>query len=157
MPKLEGKQDKFCEEYLIDLNATQAAIRAGYSEKTARQIGSQNLSKLDIQQAIAELKAVRSKRTKVTADEVVNTLADIMRGNICDTDGDGNSKGVKTYDIRGAADSLGKHLGINEKDNLQKAGEPEWIIDYSKLSASTMAEIKSAKIKNPRYGEVSAG
>ncbi|CCQ72407.1 terminase small subunit [Magnetospira sp. QH-2] len=50
---LSPKQQRFVEEYLLDLNATQAAVRAGYSERTARQIGSENLSKPDIQQGIA--------------------------------------------------------------------------------------------------------
>ena len=52
--KLTPKQNRFVEEYLIDLCATRAAVRAGYSEKTARQIGSENLSKPAIQEAIAE-------------------------------------------------------------------------------------------------------
>ena len=54
MAKLTEKQQRFVDEYLIDLNATQAAIRAGYSVKTAKDIGCQNLAKLNIQQAISE-------------------------------------------------------------------------------------------------------
>ncbi len=65
MAKLTAKQKRFVEEYLIDLNATQAAVRAGYSVKTAREQGSQNLSKLNIQQQIGEAMAERSKRTGV--------------------------------------------------------------------------------------------
>jgi phage terminase small subunit len=87
MSALDGlgpKQRRFVEEYLIDLNATQAAIRAGYSPDTARQIGSQNLSKLDISEAIAELVAARSERTKVTADQVVERLAALAFANIFD-------------------------------------------------------------------------
>lgn len=75
MEKLTPKQEHFCEEYLIDLNATQAAIRAGYSKKTANRIASELLSKLDIQEKIAELKAERSKRTEITQDRVVKELA----------------------------------------------------------------------------------
>lgn len=52
MMKLTSKQQRFCDEYLVDLNATQAAIRAGYSKKTAKQIAQQNLTKLDIQEYI---------------------------------------------------------------------------------------------------------
>jgi phage terminase small subunit len=59
-------------------------IRAGYSPDTARQIGSQNLSKLDISEAIAELVAARSERTKVTADKVVEGLAALAFANIFD-------------------------------------------------------------------------
>lgn len=75
MAKLTAKQERFCEEYLIDLNATQAAIRAGYSANTANRIASELLSKLDIQNRIAELKAERSKRTEITQDRVVKELA----------------------------------------------------------------------------------
>lgn len=77
MAKLTPKQQRFVDEYLIDLNATQAAIRAGYSPKTARQIGEQNLSKLDIQQAIEQAKAERSARTKITQDEVLKMWHDL--------------------------------------------------------------------------------
>ena len=65
---LSPKQTRFVEEYLIDLNATQAAIRAGYSSKSARAIASQNLTKLDIQEAIAKAKVERSEATKVDAE-----------------------------------------------------------------------------------------
>lgn len=77
MAKLTLKQQRFVEEYLIDLNATQAAIRAGYSVKTAKEQGSQNLTKLNIQQAISEHMAERSKRTGVNQDRVVLELAKI--------------------------------------------------------------------------------
>ena len=69
------KQERFCEEYLVDLNATQAAIRAGYSKKTAKDIACQNLAKLYIQRRVAKLKAQRSKRTEVKVDDVVKELA----------------------------------------------------------------------------------
>lgn len=57
---MTDKQERFCEEYMIDLNATQAAIRAGYSPKTANEQGSQLLAKLSIQNRIAQLQAVRA-------------------------------------------------------------------------------------------------
>ena len=75
--KLTEKQQRFVDEYLIDLNATQAAIRAGYSVKTANEQGSQNLAKLSIQQAIAKQMAERSKRTGINQDRVVLELAKI--------------------------------------------------------------------------------
>lgn len=75
MAKLTEKQQRFVDEYLIDLNATQAAIRAGYSVRTANEQGSQNLAKLSIQQAIAEQMAERSKRTGVNQDRVMLELA----------------------------------------------------------------------------------
>ena len=77
LDNLTPKQRRFIEEYLIDLNATQAAIRAGYKKSAARQIGSENLSKLDISEAVAELQAERSKRGQIKADNVVAELAKI--------------------------------------------------------------------------------
>lgn len=79
---LTQKQKRFVEEYLCDLNATQAAIRAGYSEKTARQIAKENLTKPYIQEAVAKAIQERSERTKVTADEVVEQLAKIAFADI---------------------------------------------------------------------------
>lgn len=82
--KLTKKQQLFVDEYLIDLNATQAAIRAGYSVESARDIGCENLTKPNIQQAIAEKMAERSKRTGVNQDRVVLELAKIAFVNISD-------------------------------------------------------------------------
>lgn len=75
MAKLNKKQQRFVEEYLIDLNATQAAIRAGYSVNSAKEIGCENLTKPNIQEAIAKAMAERSKRTGVNQDRVVLELA----------------------------------------------------------------------------------
>lgn len=74
---LTDKQRRFVDEYLVDLNATQAAIRAGYSQKTARQIGDENLSKPDIAKAVQEAQAARSQRTEITQDMVLRELAKI--------------------------------------------------------------------------------
>lgn len=71
------KQKRFVEEYLIDLNATQAAIRAGYSPSSAADIGSENLRKPDIRSSIDKKMAERSKRTGVNADRVLMELAKI--------------------------------------------------------------------------------
>ena len=101
--ELTDRQARFCEEYLIDLNATQAAIRAGYSEKTAREQAAQNLSKLNIQEKIAELKAERSKRTEITQDSVIQELAAVARAEV---------KGERAVDKLKALELLGKHLGM---------------------------------------------
>ena len=66
--KLTDKQEKFCNEYLIDLNATQAAVRSGYSENTAKEIGCENLTKPNIQYRITELKEELSKKVEVTPE-----------------------------------------------------------------------------------------
>ncbi len=74
---LTPKQARFVEEYLVDLNATRAAIRAGYSEKTAYSVGHENLKKPEVAAAIQKAKEVRSERTEITADQVLEELAKI--------------------------------------------------------------------------------
>ena len=74
---LTPKQQRFVEEYLVDLNATQAAIRSGYSKKTAHEIGNQNLRKLLIKEAITEARAKLSQRTEITQDMVMAEFAKI--------------------------------------------------------------------------------
>lgn len=75
--ELTAKQRAFVREYLIDLNATQAAIRAGYSEDTARSIGAENLTKPDVVAAVEAAMKLRSERTQITADMVLKELAKI--------------------------------------------------------------------------------
>ena len=84
MAKLTAKQKRFIEEYLVDLNATQAAIRAGYSPLTASSIGDENLRKPAIAAAVQKAMAERSKRTGVNADRVIAELAKIGFANIID-------------------------------------------------------------------------
>lgn len=76
MPRgeLTPKQARFVEEYLIDLNATQAAIRAGYSKKTAKVQGAQNLSKLNVAKAIAKRTQKATKRAEVSVQDVLDGL-----------------------------------------------------------------------------------
>ncbi|MBI6201728.1 terminase small subunit [Providencia rettgeri] len=81
---LTDKQEMFCREYLIDLNATQAAIRAGYSKKTANRTASENLSKPDIQLRISELKLNRNERIEIDADYVLKRLVDIDQMDVLD-------------------------------------------------------------------------
>jgi phage terminase small subunit len=82
--KLTAKQKKFVDEYLIDLNETQAAIRAGYSVDSARAIGCENLTKPNIQAAVGKAMAERSKRTGISQDRVVLELAKIAFVNVAD-------------------------------------------------------------------------
>ena len=77
MDNLTAKQQKFVNEYLIDLNATQAAIRAGYSKKTSGSIGEENLKKPEIQAVIEKRMKEREKRTEITQDKVIAELAKI--------------------------------------------------------------------------------
>lgn len=133
MMQLTDKQKRFCEEYIIDLNATQAAIRAGYSEQTARSIASENLAKPDIQEYISELKKAVSDRLGLSVDWVVKRLKEIsdrcMQAEpvmIYDPEtGTYVESGEYNFDSSGAnkaTELLGKHLGAFEKDNKQKSG-----------------------------------
>lgn len=81
---LNAKQEMFCREYLIDLNATQAAIRAGYSVKTANRIAAKLLSKVDIQNRIAELKTKRNEEVGIDADYVLRRLVEIDQMDVLD-------------------------------------------------------------------------
>lgn len=77
---MTNRQKRFCDEYLIDCNATQAAIRAGYSKKTARQIGQENLSKPDIKNYIDEHLEKMSSSKIADADEIMRYLTSVLRG-----------------------------------------------------------------------------
>lgn len=79
---LTPKQELFVQEYLVDLNATQAAIRAGYSEQTAAQTGYENLRKPDIADAIAAAQADRLQRIGMTGDQVLRELAEIAQSDV---------------------------------------------------------------------------
>jgi len=72
---MKDKQKRFCNEYLIDLNATQAAIRAGYSKKTAYSIGGELLKKPEIQEYLSKRQEARQVRTEITQDKVLKELA----------------------------------------------------------------------------------
>lgn len=148
MAKLTNKQKRFVEEYLIDLNATQAAIRAGYSVDSAREIGCENLTKPNIKQAIAVQMAERSKRTGVNQDRVLLEIAKMAFVNIDDVlnlstaeikedalkenlaciqsvkikpNEFGTEREVKLYDKRANLELLGKHLGMF-KDRVEVSG-----------------------------------
>jgi len=84
MASLTPKQQRFVEEYLIDLNATQAAIRAGYSEKTAKEIGSENLTKPNIAKAIEEAQNKRAEQTQIDATYVLRRLVEIDQMDVLD-------------------------------------------------------------------------
>ena len=149
---MTGKQKRFIEEYLIDLNATRASIRAGYSPATAKDIGCENLKKPMIRRHIAQAMAERSRRTGINADQVVIELAKIAFANIGDvidlqtgeiktellpedsasiqsvkvkTFGeDGLEREIKMADKLKALELLGKHLGMF-KDKVELSGSLE--------------------------------
>jgi phage terminase small subunit len=86
---LTPKQQRFVEEYLVDLNATAAAERAGYSKKTAYSIGQENLNKPEIAAAVAAALAERTERTRIDADYVLKRLVEIDQMDVLDIMDDG--------------------------------------------------------------------
>lgn len=133
MAKLTAKQEIFCREYIIDLNATQAAIRAGYSKKTANRIASENLSKLDIQKKIQELQQERAERTEITQDKVLKELAGIGFAPI--------TKGkIRAADKTKALELLGRHLGMFT-DKLQIEGDIKTINPYANLTEADLLKL----------------
>lgn len=105
---LTAKQNAFVQEYLVDLNATQAAIRAGYSKNRAGEIGYQLLQKTTIQDAIKEAKERREARTHITQDFVLNELYKIAT----QTADDGNDSSLKYSNKLKAIELLGKHMAM---------------------------------------------
>lgn len=121
---LTKKQKRFCDEYLIDLNATQAAIRAGYSKKTANRTGPENLSKPVIKEYIEQRMAEKDAELIADQDEVLKHLTAAMRGEITEEvvvvegTGDGRSdanivdKRISAKDRLKAAELLGKRYQL---------------------------------------------
>lgn len=113
---LAPKQQRFVREYLVDLNATQAAIRAGYSERTAKAIGSEVLGRPAVAAAIAAAQAKRAERTEIDADWVVEKL----RANVAAAAADKQFAAVN-----GALAILAKHTGgFVERTDLTTGGQP---------------------------------
>lgn len=105
---LTDKQKRFCEEYVIDLNATQACIRSGYSEDSAKEQGSRLLTNANIQEYILELQNAKADELNITFNDLARIELDIAY------------KGEKDSDRLRAVDQLSKKLGFYERDNKQK-------------------------------------
>lgn len=112
MKKLNPKQTRFVEEYLIDFNATQAAIRAGYSEKTARAIGQENLTKPYIQAEIAKRTKVTSEKLQITQEQIIQELLEVMRiGKELET--------PQLSAVNKSIELIGKHIGMWRNDSVK--------------------------------------
>lgn len=135
------RQEKFCVEYLIDLNATQAAIRAGYSKRTADRIANQNLRKLEIQSHIKKMRDEYYDKTIMSAKEVEYLLSKAGRGELKEEvvvvegvgDGFSESKIIKkrlsAKDRIKALELMGKRHHLFEDQNSKTGEEEVQIID----------------------------
>lgn len=142
--KLTAKQQRFCDEYLIDLNATQAAIRAGYSERSARQIADRNMSKDDIKQYISARMAEKESQLIADQDEVLRYLTSVLRGEsqssvvVVENTGDFMSqaremqKAPDEKERLKAAELLGKRYGLY-KDTVNEVVDMDFNITVRRV------------------------
>lgn len=128
MEKLTAKQQRFCDEYLIDLNATRAALRAGYSAKTAYRTGADNLKKPQIQEFLAERMKEKESELIAGQDEVLRYLTGVMRGEtqaevvVVENIGDYRSEARAMQKAPDEKELLGKRYGLfTDKLDVQAA------------------------------------
>lgn len=145
MAQLTDKQEAFCREYLIDLNATQAAIRAGYSHRTANEQGARLLANVSIQGRISELKQARNERNDINADYVLRQAVKLhercmqevrpkMQGGVQKIEMNEDNDLIAYYEFNatGAAKALeliGKHVDVQafrESHNHSGGIKIEW-------------------------------
>jgi hypothetical protein len=112
---LTPRQSRFVDEYLVDLNATQAAIRAGYSARTAEQQAARLLGNVKVSEAVRTAQAARSERVRITQDDVLRGL---HREATWMGDGSSHSARVAAWGL------LAKHLGMLDRRQLDEYGEP---------------------------------
>ena len=102
-PELTDKQQIFCKEYIVDLNAKQACIRAGYSEKTAEQQASRLLRNVKVKSEVERLKAIREKKVELTAEKVLKDIERVRE----------KAEGSEQFNVSLKASELqGKHLAM---------------------------------------------
>lgn len=116
MVKLTDKQAAFVREYLVDLNATQAAIRAGYSERTAYSVGQRLLKNVEIQRAVAAAQAKRARRVEIKAEDVLRGVIEVTTQA---RDSGDLKTALKGYELQG------KHLGMWTEKVKQEVSGPD--------------------------------
>lgn len=133
---LTDKQQRFVEEYMVDLNATQAAIRAGYSRNTAHSIGAENLIKPEIQEAIQDQKKKLSEKTSITAERILKEYEKIAFSdvrNVLTVDGGLRDASEWDDDTAGAVASV-KSMEVHSPEG-EKIGTNREVKMYDKLRA----------------------
>lgn len=164
MAKLTPKQERFVQEYLLDLNATQAAIRAGYSAKSADKIGSQLLGKTGVSAEIARAMEARNARTGIDADWVLRRLAQDATADLADLyDDNGGLKAVKEWPMAWRTGLVAGVETVHERDGVDPDGNPSFVtvrkvklLDRSKLleMIGKHIEVGAFKEKVEHSGEI---
>ena len=121
---LTAKQKAFVQEYLVDLNATQAAIRAGYSKRSAYSTGQRMLKNDEVQKAIQKAQKRREERTEVTQDYVIAKLREIAEKDASD----GPDSELKYANKIRALELLGKHTGAFDGGAKEGQNEPVKVV-----------------------------
>ena len=140
MAELTAKQKRFCDEYLIDLNATQAAIRAGYSERTANEQGARLLAKVSVQNYIKERKQKRIERTEITQDMVLKELALIAFAD--------NTDYAKVIEKQAMVEVNGRMVPIHDEDGnpvMYRTVEPTLTEELTEEQKKALAVIKKGR------------
>jgi phage terminase small subunit len=167
MAKLTDKQELFAREFIKDLNATQAAIRAGYSEKSSRNQGARMMANDDIQQRIAELNQERMDRVQIDADYVLRQAVKLHERcmqevePITDRRGeevkDEQGRTIYGFDSKGAAAALklvGEHVNVQafktslKAEHVGKDGKPIEVINYSPSDYAAAQKALEGKLTN---------
>lgn len=171
-PRLTPRQERFVDEYLIDLNATQAAIRAGYSEKTAYSMGQRLLKNVEIQSVIQKRRQDRERRTEITQDRVLQELAaiafargtdyasvstggvvgikptdelnDTQKAAVLSIKETRNGVEIKLADKVGALELLGKHLGMFDGGGRGNEAPENNLLEQIQDSARALEEDEDA-------------
>lgn len=137
MAKLTEKQKRFVEEYLVDLNATQAAIRAGYSINRASELGYQLLQKTTVSDAIQSAMKKRQNRTEITQDMVLKEIGKVAFHDA----GDCAESELKYSNKLKALELLGKHLGMFDKPEERRPDMEEDDNLYQAIAEAVKNEI----------------
>ena len=152
MSELSGKHERFCQEYVIDYNGTQAAIRTGYAEASAKQTAYKLLQREDINNRVRELQSEQVKRLGISQDFVVLEMLDTYKScreatPVKEWDYDAGEfveTGKYQFDSKGALKALemiGKHLGMFDKKSAQPHDEKSNLLDM--LVAGTGEDIET--------------
>lgn len=137
--ELTDKQKRFCEEYMIDLNASQSAIRAGYSEDSAKEQGSRLLTNANIQEYISELKQSKSEELNISQNMVLKELMKVAFG-----------------DVKNYFDDNGRLIDINELENQISASIKSVTVQQEKITSDGKSTFESSIKKIESYDKLKA-